>query len=160
MKLRMQQQSAPKKTSRLKRIILTERAEKAVAEATVNLQAAAQMTVAKMDHMRGLAEQLQVPTTTSPQQGCAYSTPHTRVLCFRCKGMQACLDGGAGPVDRPTGKALGRPCTHSLHQAAPEHRHVREVERRSCAWSRQGVWSPGGSAVECIQAASALAWVQ
>ena len=77
MKLRMQQQSAPKKTSRLKRIILTERAEKAVAEATVNLQAAAQMTVAKMDHMRGLAEQLQVTTTTGPQHGCANSAPHT-----------------------------------------------------------------------------------
>ena len=62
----MQHHSAPKKTSRLKRIIVAERAEKAVAEASVSLQAAAQSAVTKMESMRELAEQLRVRTLTCP----------------------------------------------------------------------------------------------
>ena len=98
MKLRMQQQSAPRKTSRLKRIILAERAEKAVAEATVSLQAAAQMTVTKMDHMRGLAEQLRVTPAIGPQQGC--DSLDTWVLLPICTGQRVCLGSRAEPAHR------------------------------------------------------------
>ena len=61
MRLRLQQHSAPKKTSRLKRIILIERAEKAVAEAAANLQAAAEAAASTLTHYREVAGRLQVP---------------------------------------------------------------------------------------------------